>query len=85
MSTLHEMAEALHQYRTSTEAGDKASAYQVMAEAEGVAVAVAKLAGNGSDECEDCGLMIPRARRKAAPWAVRCVDCQSLREGRRHG
>ena len=27
-------------------------------------------------ECEDCGEQIPSARRKAVPWARRCVDCQ---------
>jgi len=31
-------------------------------------------------ECEDCGHEIPQARRKAAPWAVTCVECQGIRE-----
>lgn len=33
-------------------------------------------------ECEDCGHEIPQARRKAAPWAVTCVECQGIREKR---
>lgn len=31
-------------------------------------------------ECEDCGLDIPKERREAAPWATTCIDCQSIRE-----
>ncbi|OYW89760.1 MAG: hypothetical protein B7Z23_11235 [Pseudomonadales bacterium 32-61-5] len=48
----------------------------------GVALVQARLQGQGAEECEDCGLEIPAARRLAAPWAVCCVECQSLREGR---
>lgn len=33
-------------------------------------------------DCEDCGHLIPEARRKAAPWATTCIDCQSIRERR---
>ncbi|AVX15291.1 TraR/DksA family transcriptional regulator [Stutzerimonas stutzeri] len=80
-----EMAEALEQSRTCPEAGDKAAAYQVMAEISGVAAVREKLQGQGSDECEECGVEIPQARRRAAPWAVCCVECQGIREGRRHG
>ena len=36
--------------------------------------------GQGSDECQDCGEIIEPARRKAAPFAVRCVQCQSAAE-----
>ncbi|MGJ8526881.1 hypothetical protein LMG33818_002644 [Halomonadaceae bacterium LMG 33818] len=31
-------------------------------------------------DCIDCGEDIPEARRKALPFARRCVDCQSMRE-----
>lgn len=85
MSTLHEMAAAFEQARTAPDPSDKASAQQMLSEMHGVASVVAKMQGQGSDECEECGIEIPAARRKAAPWAVCCVDCQSLREGRRHG
>ena len=84
MSTLHEMAEALEQSRTCPEAGDKAAAYQVLAEISGVAAVREKLQGQGSDECLECGVDIPEARRRAAPWATCCIDCASLKE-RRHG
>lgn len=32
--------------------------------------------GESADECEDCGAMIPEARRKAAPGCTRCIGCQ---------
>ncbi|OAZ99726.1 TraR/DksA C4-type zinc finger protein [Halomonas sp. G11] len=34
-------------------------------------------------DCEDCGDEIPAARRKAAPWATTCIECQGIREQRR--
>lgn len=34
-------------------------------------------------DCEDCGYEIPAARRKAAPWATTCIECQGIREQRR--
>ncbi len=34
-------------------------------------------------DCEECGQEIPTARRKAAPWATTCIECQGIREGRR--
>lgn len=34
-------------------------------------------------ECEDCGEEIPAARRRALPWAARCVECQTVMEGRK--
>lgn len=33
--------------------------------------------------CEDCGELIPAARIKAIPYAVRCVDCQTKLEAER--
>lgn len=50
-----------------------------------------QLAQAGSADCEDCGDPIPDARRRAAPWAVRCTPCQSAFErlltvnGKNHG
>lgn len=34
-------------------------------------------------ECEECGEEINPARRKAAPWATTCIECQSILEQRR--
>lgn len=33
-----------------------------------------------NDECIDCGYQIPAQRRKAAPWATTCIECQGIRE-----
>ncbi|MCA8865574.1 MULTISPECIES: TraR/DksA C4-type zinc finger protein [unclassified Halomonas] len=33
-----------------------------------------------NDDCEDCGYVIPAQRRKAAPWATTCIECQGIRE-----
>ena len=38
---------------------------------EGLYKAQQALQGDGSDECEDCGTLIPTARRKAMPNARR--------------
>lgn len=37
---------------------------------------------SGASECEDCGNILPRERREAAPWATHCVPCQELVERR---
>jgi phage/conjugal plasmid C-4 type zinc finger TraR family protein len=37
-------------------------------------------AGEGSDECDDCGEAIPAARRTALPGTRTCVRCQSKRD-----
>ena len=36
----------------------------------------------GTQECVDCGDLIPEQRRKALPYATRCIECQSLVEHR---
>lgn len=36
-----------------------------------------ELDGPGSDDCQDCGDTIPKARRIALPSARRCAPCQS--------
>lgn len=33
-----------------------------------------------AEECEDCGIAIPEARRKAVPGCTRCVFCQTYHE-----
>lgn len=84
MTDYMEMTEAYEAARTAPDPADKASAQQMLSEMHGVAAVVAKMQGQGADECEECGVDIPKARREAAPWAVCCVDCQGLREVR-HG
>ena len=36
--------------------------------------------GDGRDTCEDCGEMIPPARRAAMAGARTCIACQSARD-----
>jgi phage/conjugal plasmid C-4 type zinc finger TraR family protein len=36
--------------------------------------------GQGSTHCEECGTLIPEARRKAIPGVRLCVSCQSEHE-----
>lgn len=37
----------------------------------------ARVAPSGVTECEDCGETIPPARLAAAPFATRCIFCQT--------
>ena len=39
-------------------------------------------AGEGTDECVECGADIPEARRRAMPGATTCVHCQGQRDSR---
>lgn len=39
--------------------------------------------GEGLSECEDCGEVIPAARRKAVAGVRRCVNCQETVDARR--
>lgn len=48
-----------------------------------IAAQRALVQGAGSDECEDCGCEIPADRRAAAPWAVRCIHCQEIEDGKK--
>lgn len=84
MSDYMEMAEALEQSRNMPDPVDRASGIEILERISGVAAVREKLQGQGSDECEECGVEIPEARRRAAPWATCCIDCASLKE-RRHG
>ena len=40
------------------------------------------LAGEGSDDCDDCGEPIAKKRREALPGTRTCVTCQSIRDKR---
>lgn len=61
---------------------DIASELEESERAHGTAKVRAALQVHGADECYDCGDIIPDDRRKAAPWAVRCVYCQGALEAR---
>lgn len=45
-----------------------------------IAQAVAAVEAEGSAECESCGEPIPEKRRAAAPFARRCIECQTFLE-----
>ena len=48
---------------------------------DAVLAARARLAaGEGAEECDDCGEMIPPRRRAALPGVRTCVACQSERD-----
>ena len=83
MSDHMEITAAFEQARTAPDAADRASGIEEADRIGGVALVQARLQGQGAEECEECGIEIPEARRRAAPWAVCCVECQSLREVRR--
>lgn len=45
-----------------------------------IARAADQVAQPGTIHCEDCGTVIPEARRAAAPFATRCIHCQTTFE-----
>lgn len=50
---------------------------------DALAIARARMpTGEGLDHCEECGNLIPPARRAALPGARTCVACQSARDKR---
>ena len=54
---------------------------RVEQEREGFARAArAAVTQSGSAECAVCGELISEARRQAAPFAKRCIDCQRAHE-----
>lgn len=85
MSDFAEMAEAFEQARTAPDVTDRATGLEEADRIGGVALVQVRLQGQGAEECEDCGVEIPEARRKAYPSAVCCVECQGIREGRSNG
>lgn len=84
MSDFTEMASAYEQARTAPDVTDRATGLEEADRIGGVALVRARLNGHGAEFCEECGEPIPVARRRAAPWARLCVECQSLAEVR-HG
>ena len=79
----NDMTELLAYSRDSHDDLDRASAVEAAAVLGAVSDVLARMQGDGQDWCEDCGFDIPKDRRAAAPWAVRCAPCQSAKEGRR--
>lgn len=64
----------------SNAAYDLAAERAEMERDAGIAVAAIALKQPGSTECIDCGDPISTKRRLAAPFACRCIDCQTLFE-----
>ena len=88
MSDFMEITEAFSQARTAPDVTDRATGLEEADRIGGVALVQARLQGQGAEACEECGIEIPAARRKAYPSAVCCIDCASIRdqmEARRRG
>lgn len=56
---------------------DEAAALSEAERANLIARAADQVAQAGSIHCEDCEAEIPEARRAAAPFATRCIHCQT--------
>jgi phage/conjugal plasmid C-4 type zinc finger TraR family protein len=48
--------------------------------ADAIEFASRAVSAQGSVDCEDCDDLIPPERRLAAPFATRCVGCQTAHE-----
>ena len=59
---------------------DQAQALSERALARGVADVQARSTRPDHETCADCGERIEAARRAAAPFATRCIDCQHAAE-----
>lgn len=79
----NEITEALEISRSAADLVDRATCIEGLERSAGVAAVQARLLGAGSDECQDCGCEIPADRRAAAPWAVRCIHCQQIEDGKK--
>ena len=60
---------------------DRATALETRERTAAIEAAVSQPVGPGTDECIDCGEVIPAARKLAYPGARRCIDCQTIFEG----
>lgn len=72
-------------YEITDRPKDKLDIASDLADAErtrGAQVVLNRMKSDGCEDCLDCDERIPTARRVAAPWAVRCIDCQILHEKR---
>ncbi|MEY2837799.1 MAG: hypothetical protein RJB60_98 [Pseudomonadota bacterium] len=59
---------------------EQASANEANAVADGLGNVHRAIQSRGQSHCEDCGDPIAAARRKAAPFAIRCIACQGAFE-----
>ena len=59
---------------------EQASALEQARRDEALRVHRARAQTVGQPDCEDCGELIPPARRAAAPGAIRCIHCQKTYE-----
>ena len=62
---------------------DQAAGFEERLRTQGQADIARSMLGVGSDTCSDCGDPLLPERRKAAPWATRCTDCQKMFEGQK--
>lgn len=56
---------------------DVAGAIEANDRATAIAASQRMLQGQGRQECDACGELIPPDRRAAAPFATRCLPCQT--------
>jgi phage/conjugal plasmid C-4 type zinc finger TraR family protein len=56
---------------------EQASALEEVRRVDARQAAQRSLQGAGQARCDDCGEPIPKLRRKAAPYAIRCITCQT--------
>jgi DnaK suppressor protein len=59
---------------------DNAEVARDLAELRELEAALGRMDDGSYGECVDCGLDIGLARLHALPTALRCIDCQSVRE-----
>lgn len=64
---------------------ERAEALVAKETAASIARAEAAVAGSGAKDCIDCGETIDAARRRAAPFARRCIACQTSHERHSRG
>lgn len=64
----------------SNSAIERAEARVVAEIASGIGCVAKSINTIGSLHCIDCDVAIGEARRLAAPFAKRCIDCQKLQE-----
>jgi phage/conjugal plasmid C-4 type zinc finger TraR family protein len=69
-----------HNYDASDDESEIAQQHSLHIHMNAVHKIRSALTGPGSDVCLDCDIDIPKQRRIAVPWAVRCVDCQEYHE-----
>lgn len=74
------MAEILEASRSAADEIDRANGVIEAERLSGVEAVRARMAGAGREDCDECGMDIPKDRREAAPWAIRCAPCQGIFE-----